>query len=346
MINVAEYERAAAELLDPGVLGYFAGGAADEQTLAENVAGYARLRLRPRVLVDVSDVSARTAVLGTPISMPVVVAPFALQALLHPDRELGTARAASACGTISTLSTIATMRPSELAAVEGPRWLQVYVFRDRGVTRAIVEEAVAAGFDALVLTVDAPRAGRRERDLHTHFQVPPEIEVPALRAALGDTCPTIAEVFDLLDRSVTWSYVEELAADSGLPVLLKGVQTAEDADLACVHGAAGVIVSNHGGRQLDGVAATIDMLPEVVAAVEERVEVLVDGGVRRGTDVLKALALGARAVLVGRPAAWGLAVGGQQGVEDVLALLREEIELGMTLLGCRTPDEVTRKHIV
>ena len=347
LVNVADFEAAAAERLEAGLLGYYAGGAGDERTLAANVAAFGARRLRPRVLVDVGEVSARTTVLGAEVSMPVLVAPTALHGMAHPDAEPGMARAAAAAGTIYCLSTLATSRPAAISASAppAPRWFQVYCFRDRGVTKALVDEAVEHGFEALVLTVDAPRAGRRERDLRTGFAVPETVDMPAVRAATGaPTCPTPAEFFGLLDLTIDWSVVGELAGH-GLPVVVKGIQTAEDAALACEHGAAAIVVSNHGGRQLDGVAASIDVLPEAVEAVAGRLEVLMDGGVRRGTDVLVALALGARAVLVGRPALWGLSVGGEQGARRVLELLRAEVELGLTLLGAPTPADVTRAHV-
>jgi isopentenyl diphosphate isomerase/L-lactate dehydrogenase-like FMN-dependent dehydrogenase len=348
LVNVADFERHAAEVLDAGVHGYYAGGAGDERTLRDNVAAFARWQLRPRVLVDVSATTAQTTILGAPVSMPLLVAPTALQRLAHPDGEPGMARAAAEAGTIFTLSTLATSRPSEVAraAPGGRRWFQLYVLRDRAVSRALLDEAVDSGFEAIVLTVDAPRAGRRERDLRTGFAVPADVDMPAVRAATGaPVCPTPAEFFELVDTSLTWRELEALANECPLPVLLKGVHTAEDARLAAGHGAAGVIVSNHGGRQLDGVPAALDMLPPVVEAVGDRIEVLMDGGVRRGTDVLVALALGARAVLVGRPALWGLACGGAAGARRVLDLLRTEVELGLTLLGAPTPEDVGAGHI-
>ncbi|HEV2813781.1 MAG TPA: alpha-hydroxy acid oxidase [Solirubrobacteraceae bacterium] len=348
LVNVVDFERRAAELLDEGVHGYYAGGAGDEWTLRENVAAFSRRRLRPRVLVDVSDVSAATTVLGAPVSMPLLVAPTALHRLAHPDGEPAVARAAAAAGTIFTLSTLATSRPQEVAtgAPPAPRWFQLYVLRDRGVSNALMEEAVECGFDAIVLTVDAPRAGRRERDVRTNFAVPPDIEMPAIRSAVGKpTSPSPVQFFSLLDMSLTWSDLERLASDCSLPVLVKGVHTAEDARLAADHGAAGVIVSNHGGRQLDRVPAALDMLPEVVEEVGDRVEVLMDGGIRRGTDALVALALGARAVLVGRPVLWGLACGGEAGALRVLEILKADIELGLTLLGAPTPADVTPAHV-
>lgn len=347
MVNVADFAEAAAARLEQGLLGYYAGGAGDERTLAANVAAFADRRLRPRVLVDVSTVSAATTVLGTEVSMPVLVGPTALHGMAHVDAEAGMARAAASAGTIYCLSTLATTRPADVAAgaPPAPRWFQVYCFRDRGVTRALVDEAVDHGFGALVLTVDAPRAGRRERDLRTGFVVPGSVDMPAVRAATGaPECPSPAEFFSLLDLSLDWSVIGELA-QHGLPVIVKGIQTGEDAALACQHGASAIVVSNHGGRQLDGVAASIDVLPEAVEAVDGRIEVLMDGGVRRGTDVLVALALGARAVMIGRPALWGLTVGGEAGARQVLELLRAEVELALTLLGTPTPADVTRSHV-
>jgi isopentenyl diphosphate isomerase/L-lactate dehydrogenase-like FMN-dependent dehydrogenase len=347
-VNVADYERLAAERLDPGVHGYFAGGAGDERTLRDNVAAFSRHSLHPRVLVDVSEVSPRTTVLGTEISMPLLVAPVAFQRLVDPDGEVAMARAAAAAGTIMCLSTIATSHPAEIAteAPAAPRWFQLYCFRDRAVTRALIEEAVGSGFDAIALTVDAPRAGRRERDLRTGFAIPADLTAPAVVAAIGsDRAITPKEVFDLVDTTLNWDDLANLASECSVPIVLKGIQTAADAELAVEHGAAAIIVSNHGGRQLDGVPATLDILPEVVEAVAGRCEVLVDGGIRRGTDVLIALALGARAVLAGRAPLWGLAVGGEAGARDVLEILRSEIELGMVLLGCSSPDLIGPGHV-
>ena len=348
-INVRDYERLAEERLDPGVHGYFAGGAADERTLRENMAAFARRRLRPRVLVDVGDVSTRTTLLGTELSMPLLIAPVAFQRLVDPDGEVAMARAAAAAGTIMCLSTLASSHPGEIAAEAppAPRWFQLYCFSDRGVTHALIDEAVDSGFDAIVLTVDAPRAGRRERDFRTGFVIPPGLTAPAVAAAVGGARPvTPKEVFDLVDPTLGWADFEGLASDCSLPILLKGVQTAEDAALAVEHGAAGVVVSNHGGRQLDCVPPALDMLPEVVEAVGGRRPVLLDGGVRRGTDVLIALALGADALLAGRAPLWGLAVGGEAGALRVLEILREEIELALVLLGCRSPSEVGPQHLV
>src|SRR3954464_12448397 len=348
-VNVADYERLAADRLAEGPLGYYAGGAGDERTLRENVAAYARHALRPRVLVDVGEVSTATTVLGTEIALPVIVAPVALQKMAHPDREPGMARAAAASGTLMCVSTLATATAREISAAApgAPRWFQLYVLRDRGVTHALVDEAVACGYKALVLTVDAPRAGRRERDLRTGFAVPHGIDMPGVSAAAGHSEGlTPADFFSLVDASLTWKDLERLVEAVDLPVLVKGIHAAADARLAIEHGAAGVIVSNHGGRQLDGVPAGIDLLDAVAQEVAGEVEVLVDGGVRRGSDVLKALALGARAVRVGRPLLWGLAWDGEAGARWVLETLRAELELDLMLLGAASPQAVTRAHVL
>ena len=339
--NVADYEAAAAERLDPGAYGYYAGGAGDEVTLRDNVDAYRRWQLRPRVLVDVEGASAATMVLGREVSMPVLVAPMAYQRLAHPDGEVAMAQAVAAAGTIMCLSTLATSSAADVAATGVPRWFQLYVFRDAGVTRQLVDQARDNGFEALVVTVDAPVLGHRERDVRIGFTIPHDMPVPAL----GRGGMTPVEALALMSRSLTWADIGAFAESAGLPVIVKGILTAEDARLACEHGAAGLVVSNHGGRQLDGVAATIDALPEVVEAVDGRIEVLVDGGIRRGGDVIKALALGARAVLVGRAALWGLVVGGEEGARNVLELLHEEITLALQLVGARTPADLTAAHV-
>jgi isopentenyl diphosphate isomerase/L-lactate dehydrogenase-like FMN-dependent dehydrogenase len=333
-INVWDYERLAEEKLDANAHAYFAGGAGDEITLRDNVAAFERRKLRPRILVDVQTVSTATTVLGTKIALPILIAPLALQRMADPDGELATARAAATAGTIMCLSSAATCAPAEVAAVapSAPRWFQVYVFKPRSITQALIDEAVEHGYSALVLTVDVPYLGRRERDIRVDFKLPEHL------TAQGDLFG------DGFDASVSWRDLEWLAG-YGLPVVVKGILTGEDAELACEHGAAAVVVSNHGGRQLDGVPASLDTLEEVVDAVDGRAEVLLDGGVRRGTDVLKALALGARAVLIGRAMVWGLAAAGEEGVADVLRLLRDEIELGLALLGCASPADVTRAHV-
>jgi isopentenyl diphosphate isomerase/L-lactate dehydrogenase-like FMN-dependent dehydrogenase len=333
LVNVSEFLDAAAAKVDPAVWCYFQGGADDEVTLRENVTAFGRWQLRPRMLVDVGEIFLQTTLLGTSVSMPLGVAPFALQRLLDPEAERATTRAAAAARTLTTVPTLTSFRHAELrAAADGPRWLQLYVQLDRARTLEHLEEAREAGYSAVVLTVDLPLLGRRERDLRLGFAIPEEI--PLHYGNLVD-----------VDPSLTWDDLEWIRAATNLPLVVKGIMTREDAVLAVEHGVDAIWVSNHGGRQLDGVAASIDALPEVVEAVGGDCEVYVDGGFRRGTDVVKALALGARAAFVGRPVAAGLAVGGEAGVARVLELLRREIELALGLLGCTSPDQVTRSHI-
>jgi isopentenyl diphosphate isomerase/L-lactate dehydrogenase-like FMN-dependent dehydrogenase len=346
-LNVADYEALAAERLDEAAYGYFAGGAGDERTLEDNVVAWGRWQLRPRVLVDVGSTTAATTVLGTPVSAPLLVAPTAFQRLAHADGEPAMARAAAGAGTVMCLSTLATATPEEVAeaAPGAPRWYQVYVYRRRDVTWRFVERALETGVSALLLTVDLPVFGRRERDLRTGFAIPETITVPSMAAAAEAGWQGMAPQDILIDPTVSWRDLEQLCGRYDVPVLVKGVLGAEDARLALEHGAAGVVVSNHGGRQLDGVPATADVLEEVAETVDGRGEVLVDGGIRRGTDVLRALALGARAVLVGRAPLWGLAAAGEEGALGVLRLLREEVEAGLSLLGCTRPEEVSRAHV-
>lgn len=347
LLTIDDAERLAEAAVSPDAWGYIAGGSGDERTLRWNREAFSRCRLRPRVLVDVSSVSTETTVLGTPVSMPVLVAPMAFQQVAHEEHELATARGTAAAGTLMCLSTVATATPAEVAeaAPDGRRWLQIYVFRDREVSDAVISEALESGFSALVLTADLPVYGIRHREARTGFEVPEE-QVPAIAAARARGGENDDHhVLGLLDAGLQWEYVTELRERFGVPVIVKGLLTAEDALLACDHGAAAVVVSNHGGRQLDGVIASLDALPEVVEAVGDRAEVYLDGGVRRGTDVVTALALGARAVLVGRPVMFGLAFGGAKGVEQVLEIFREETENALALLGCRSPEEVSRAHV-
>jgi isopentenyl diphosphate isomerase/L-lactate dehydrogenase-like FMN-dependent dehydrogenase len=348
LLNIADFEAAAGERLEAGPGGYFFGGACDEVTLGDNVEAWRHWRLRPRILAGCSEWGTRTEVLGREVAMPLLVAPVAYQRLVDGDGETAMARAAEAAGTVMCLSTLATARPGEVAAAApgGHHWFQLYSFRDKAITQALMDEAIESGFEAIVITVDAPRGGRRERDLRTGFKLPEGLGVPSVQAALGsERAVTIEETFALMEPALTWRDLEALASECEVPVLIKGVLTAEDATLAVEHGAAGVIVSNHGGRQLDCVLATADALPEVVEAVDGRGTVIVDGGIRRGTDVAIALALGADAVMVGRPALWGLAAGGEAGACRVLELLRDELELALALCGCSSPAGLTRAHV-
>ncbi len=353
-LNVAEYAALAETRLPKMVFDYYVGGADDEVTVEANVAGWKQRRLRPRVLVDVTTRDLTTTVLGTPISLPILTAPCGFNALAHPDGELAVARAVTATGTVQVVSTAATFSLEEVAAAvpDGLRWFQLYCYRDRGVTRSLVERAAAAGYRALCLTVDAPFVGRRERDIRNQFGLPPGLRWKNLEAfgfdrmdAGGDGSALQRYIASIWEAGLTWGAVDWLRSLSPLPVVLKGILTAEDARLAVEHGAAGIIVSNHGGRQLDGALATVEALEEIVRAVDGALEIYIDGGIRRGSDVLKALALGARAVLIGRPYLWGLAVDGEAGVRHVLDLLRAELDLSLALSGHASVQQVTRSLV-
>lgn len=348
LISIRDFESAAREKLSAMAYDYYRGGSFDEITLAENDAAYDRIRLYHRVLRDVSERDLSTDVLGSRISMPVLVAPTAFHQLAHPDGELATARAAAAAGTIMTLSTLSNCSIEEVAAIgDGPLWFQLYVYRDREATRGLVERAEAAGCTALVLTVDAQVWPTRERDVRNRFHLPDGLQMANLMPTgldelhRSESDSGLAHyVVSLFDPRLDWSDLAWLADISNLPVVIKGIVHPDDARLAVEHGAAGIIVSNHGGRQLDTCVATIEALPAVAEAVDGRIPILVDGGVRRGTDVLKALALGAKAVLVGRPILWGLAADGEEGVGQILEILRKEFDVALGLCGCRSCDEV------
>ena len=329
-LTIADYERAAQERMSADARSYIGGGAGDEITLRDNEAAWRRLALRPRSLGAPGGTDTGVQLLGVPRPHPILIAPTAFAQLTHPDGEIGIARAAAATSTIMCLSTFASVSTAALADAvpEAARWFQLYVLSDRGATRELVSAAAAHGYEALVVTVDRPVLGIRERELRAAVR---EAE------ALGYDRPI--DTSAVIDSQLRWSDIEQLAGESQLPLLVKGVLTAEDARLAAEHGAAGVIVSNHGGRQLDTVLAGADALPEVVDAVGDRLDVLVDGGIRRGTDVVKALALGARSVLIGRPPLWGLAVDGASGAQRVLEILLAELANALTLVGApRTAD--------
>ena len=352
MQNLTEYEDAARSVLTPSVYDYYAGGAEDELTLRWNRASFGRFMLRPRVLVDVSRVDPSVTVLGERVATPVLLAPTAFQRLAHAEGELATARAARSAGTILVASTLSTFSLEEIAAEAGALWLQLYVFRDRSITRALVERAEAAGCKAICLTVTVPVQGNRERDARNAFALPVDMEmsnfVGLQQAHFPDSAGSRLGAFigQEFDPSLSWDAVAWLRSITTLPIVLKGILTPEDGTLAVEHGADAVIVSNHGGRQLDGGEPTLLALPRVASAVAGRIPVLLDGGVRRGSDVVKAICLGATAVLVARPYLWGLAVGGQSGVEDVLGILRAEIVRTMALLGRPTPAMLDESALV
>lgn len=351
-VNLAEIEVLGRARLERNALEYYASGANDEHTHRANRADFARLRLRPRVLVDVSGIDTRTEVLGLPLRSPVGIAPSAFHGLAHADAELGTARAAARMGSVMTLSTFSNTPIEAVAqAAAGRLWFQLYLYKDREASRALVQRAEAAGARALVLTVDTPFVGRREANERHRFHLPAHLQVP--NAGSRETLATletqsgsqlVRHFQGLVDPAMSWRDLDWLRAQTSLPIVLKGVLTAEDAAQAAEHGAH-VWVSNHGGRQLDTAVSAIEALPEVADAVAGRVEVYLDGGVTRGTDIMKALALGARAVFLGRAALWGLAAGGQAGVSRTLELLHDEFSLAMALSGKQNVSQLGRDLI-
>jgi 4-hydroxymandelate oxidase len=352
-LNLHEYEAAARTLLSPMTLDYINGGSCDEVTVRANRGAYNRWRFLPRVLRGLREVSTATTVLGQEVSLPVLIAPSGMHRLAHDAGERATSHGAWGAGTIYTMSTAATVPMEEIGREGGPWWFQLYVFSDRGVTRDLVERAAAAGASALVVTVDVPLLGRREADERNRFTMPDGLILANLQSpshqkleSSGVGSALTSYIGASWETALTWNDLDWLASLSPLPVIPKGILHPDDACRAFDHGAQAVIVSNHGGRQLDGAVASLDALPAVAEAVAGRGELLLDGGIRRGTDVLKALALGARAVLIGRPVYWGLAVGGEAGVRHVLELLRAELALDLMLCGLASPEEVTRELLV
>jgi 4-hydroxymandelate oxidase len=354
MRTIAEFEAAARGRLDPVHYDYFAGGAQDEITLRENETAFQHLRLVPRVLRGSDKRDLSIELLGTPSSMPILVAPTAFHRLAHPDGEPATARAAARAGTIMIVSMAATTAIEDIAAAareaapDPGLWFQLYLQPDLEFTEAIVRRAEAAGVKAFVVTVDSPVLGRRERDDRNAFHdLPPGLAVENLRNLgenrSGGNASHVREI--VMSAGLNWDHIAWLRSKTKLPVLIKGLLHAEDARLAVHHGVAGIVVSNHGGRQLDTVPATIDVLPEIAAAVGGALPVLLDGGIRRGTDVVKALALGADAVGVGRPIVWGLAAGGREGVSEVLDLLRDDFDQALALCGGRHPADLTPDQV-
>lgn len=348
-MDLARLEEQAKAVLDPVAYGYYAGGAEDELTLADNVAAWRRRKLRPHVLRDVSAVSTATTVLGTKVGMPVLVAPTAYQRLAHEDGEAATARGAADAGTLMVVSTFGTVSLEDVAAAApgAPRWFQIYVHTDRVLTESLVRRAVDAGYVALVLTVDFAVMGHRRHDEIHNFELPNGFEMANLQLEVprGEGSGIAAYADDAVDPGLTPEDIAWLSKISGLPVVVKGVLRGDDAAAAVDAGAAAIVVSNHGGRQLDGALATADALSEVVDAVGGSCEVFVDGGIRSGGDVVKALALGAQAILIGRPVLWGLAIDGAEGVGRVLGGLAAEVERAMALCGATSLDEIDRSLV-
>jgi 4-hydroxymandelate oxidase len=339
-VNCGDFEEQARSKLSAETYDFIAGGAGDEWTLAENCRAWARLTVRPRVLVDVSQVDTTTTVLGAPVSMPLLLAPVGGLMMAHPDGDLASARAAAKAGVGVILSCAASSTIEDVAAAapDAPRWFQLYIQPDRAGTAELVRRAEQAGYRAICLTVDSPRYGIRDRELRHGERLLRQFVPPANLAGARFGA-------GYRHRAVTWDDVDWLVSATSTPLVIKGIVTAEDARIAVERGVAGIVVSNHGGRQLDGAIATADALPEVVDAVAGRAEVYVDGGITRGVDVLRALALGARAVLVGRAFVWALAAAGEDGVAAALGMLRAELETAMALSGCPTVGDITRDYV-
>ncbi|KAF5180155.1 L-lactate dehydrogenase [Thalictrum thalictroides] len=348
-VNVSEFQELAKQALPKMFYDFYSGGAEDQYTLRENIEAFSRIMFQPRVLVDVSCINLSTTILGYKISSPIMVAPTGMHKLAHPEGEVATARAAAACKTIMVLSFSSTCTVEEVASsCNAIRFFQVYVHRRRDISAVLVQRAERCGYKAIVLTADTPRLGRREADIKNKMISPQLKNFEGLLSTevVSEKGSKLAAFANgALDPSLSWKDIAWLKSITNLPILIKGVLTAEDAVKAVEVGVAGIIVSNHGGRQLDYVPATISVLEEVVQAVGGRIPVLFDGGIRRGTDVFKALALGAQAVLIGRPVIFGLAAKGEYGVRRVIEMLRDELELTMTLCGCRSVKEITRSYV-
>ncbi len=343
-INLFEYEQAARQKLSPSAYGYYAGGASDEITVSDNRRAYDDIQILPHVLRDVSNRDLSTTLLGQQLDFPVVIAPMAMAALAHPDKELGIAESSKQFGIPMCLSTLSTTKMEDVSATGVNSWFQLYVHKDRGLTRELVSRAEASGYTALVVTVDVSVAGYREYLVRNPLQLPDGVGLEILTDYWnrGEYPNINAYVAAQFDASLTWEDIETFASQTRLPVIIKGILRADDAKESLNRGVAGIVVSNHGGRQLDTVPATIDVLPEIAEVVNGRCDLLVDGGVRRGTDIIKALALGAKAVMLGRPILWGLAVDGQAGVTDILTILCREFDIGLALAGCVSSTSISR----
>ena len=349
LLNVHDYHRAARAKLPKEVLDYYEGGALDEITLRENSTGWERLKLYYHVLAAVGTRDLSTTILGQSISLPIGIAPTAFQKLACAAGEIATAKAARAVGTLFILSSFSnTAMEAVLPQAASPRWFQLYIYKDRGITEELVRRAEAAGAEAIVVTVDAPGLGTRERDVRNNFCLPNDLAVENLVPSGKGNFPKVtgsclaAYVRDNFKSDLKFEDLDWLCGCTRLPIVVKGICRGDDAHRAVEHGAKAVLVSNHGGRQLDTAPATCEVLPAVTAAVGDLCEVYVDGGIRRGSDVLKAIALGARAVLIGRPILWGLCIGGEQGAANVLEILRRELDEAMLLCGCTKLGDINR----
>ncbi|KAL9274264.1 Peroxisomal (S)-2-hydroxyacid oxidase GLO4-like protein [Drosera capensis] len=348
-VNVNEYQELARKVLPKMYYDFYTSGAEDQYTLRHNVEAFSRITIRPRVLIDVSRINMSTTLLGHKLSAPILIAPTAMHKLAHPDGEIATSKAAAACETIMVLSFMSTCTIEEVASCcNGVRFLQLYVFKKREVSASLVQRAERSGYKAIVLTVDTPRLGRREADIKNKM-ISPQLKnfdgLVSTEVSTEEGSGIEALALRAFDSSLCWKDIGWLRSITKLPILIKGVLTGEDAWKAVEVGVDGIIVSNHGARQLDFAPATISVLEEVVSAVGGKIPVLLDGGIRRGTDIFKALALGAKAVLVGRPVIYGLAVNGEHGSKRVVNMLKDELELAMALAGCPSIKDITRNCV-
>lgn len=355
LVCVTDYEIKASTLLDKKVLDYYKGGAGDEYTLKLNREAFQKLRIRPRCLIDVSNINVECEIFGETVNWPLGISPCAMQKMAHPIGELGNAKAAGIYGSIFVLSTMSNTSIEELAEMtpQTIKWFQLYIYKDRTLSENLIRRAEAAGFKALVLTVDASVYSSRRADMRNQFRLPSNLSFANFTGVQAGSTHFFNEssgisdyVSKQFDSSLTWKDIEWLIRLTKLPVILKGILTKEDALLAVQYGCSGIIVSNHGARVLDGAPASIEVLPEIVAAVGHKTTIMMDGGITQGTDIFKALALGAKMVFMGRPALWGLAVNGQKGVENILSLLKKDFEITMALAGCPKLSDIRRDMVV
>jgi len=353
LLNVLDYEKASQLLLEPSANDYYRSGAMDEHTLSDNINAFQRIKLLPRVLNDVSNVDTQVDLSGSTLSSPLIISPTAFLGMAHPDGELAVARAAHSSNSIMICSTMSNSPIEDItAASDAEIWFQLYVYKDKEATLALIDRAKKAGCKAIVITVDAPFLGQREHDVRNEFQLPEHLHLSNLQALDKSTLPNkdghsgLAHYFEnMIDKSLTWHNIKWLKEQANMPVYLKGILHPKDAALAVEYGVDGIIVSNHGGRQLDGAISSIDALPAIAGAINKQIPIIMDGGIRRGSDILKALALGAQCIGVGRPVIWGLSHSGQEGVEDVLRILQSELSLAMALAGCASIADISSELI-
>ena len=348
MYSLSEYEEDAKLKIDPAVYDYIAGGAGSEQTLRNNEAIFSLVRIIPRMLVGVDMPDTGIELLGSRLSTPILIAPMAFHKLVHPEGEVATARAAKSQGIISIASTMSTIN-LEAIAPENPdlSWFQIYVFKNRNITKNLIHRAQKAGYKALVVTVDVPQMGIRKRDIKNQFKLPAHLQ-PANFIDFNNKSTketVISFTATTFDSKLTWDDITWLQSITTLPIIIKGILAPEDVKIALNYNVAGIILSNHGGRQTDSAVTALEMLPEAVNIIQGRIPLMIDGGIRCGTDVFKALSLGANAVLIGRPILWGLASGGQLGVQNIIDLLQKELVLTMQFCGCKNINEITNNYV-